>query len=208
MPPRRLSHSFLLVSVSPRSHPVNILWLRGYLKSIEHAVPISDRLRSARTFQSLTVWDGHSPDVIRMPITRTRLARHLTSATHNRNAAASSLPIELLSEIFQVGLAGYPPHSARSSFHQISRCNQLNLLGLAGCCAGHSVSLEVHYLRGQGLQSESQAFERIPLPLKELQHLLVPHFWNELWQVATCQGDCVPAPYALSFDHAQFHVEE
>ena len=114
MPPWRLSHSFLLVSVSPRSHPVNILWLREYLKNIEYAVPISDRLRSARTFQSLTVWDGHSSDVISMPITRTPLARHLASATHNRNAAASSLPIELLSEIFQVGLAGYPPHELRS----------------------------------------------------------------------------------------------
>ena len=48
-----------------------------------------------------------------MPITR-RLARHLTSATHNHSAAASSLPIELLSEIVQVGLAEYPPHDLHS----------------------------------------------------------------------------------------------
>ena len=48
-----------------------------------------------------------------MPIAR-RLAHHPPSATHNHNAAASSLPIELLSEIFQVGLAEYPPHDLHS----------------------------------------------------------------------------------------------
>src|ERR1700733_6745474 len=57
----------------------------------------------------------------RMPVTR-HLARCHTLATHNREAPVSKLPMELLSEIFHIGLDKYDPddHHATKYLSTIS----------------------------------------------------------------------------------------
>jgi len=58
-----------------------------------------------------------------MPITRRPAPRHamvIQHRVHKRQAVVNILPMELLSEIFRIGLDDYAPHDLRMTKYQLN----------------------------------------------------------------------------------------